>query len=41
MTSASRLDSSCTTIIGAWEASADGREWEWEHDFDTTYTETG
>jgi hypothetical protein len=28
-----------TMIIGAWEASADGREW--KHDFDMTHTKTG
>jgi hypothetical protein len=28
-----------TTITGAWEASADGREW--RHDFDLTYARTG
>jgi hypothetical protein len=28
-----------TTITGAWEASADGREW--KHDFDLTYTRIG
>lgn len=28
-----------TTITGAWEASADGREW--RHDFDLTHVKTG
>jgi hypothetical protein len=28
-----------TTITGAWEMSADGREW--KHDFDLTYTKVG
>jgi hypothetical protein len=28
-----------TTITGAWEAYADGREW--KHDFDLTYVKTG
>jgi hypothetical protein len=32
------LNDSGTSIVGAWEMSSDGTEW--EHDFDLTYTRT-
>ncbi|MGH3307098.1 MAG: hypothetical protein ACRDOX_05355 [Nocardioides sp.] len=35
---AGTFDDSGTSIVGAWEISSDGTEW--EHDFDLTYTRT-